>query len=60
MKNITIIINAAATEEADFKVLEQRVADAVRRIVNPSRCDEGLTSLAKVIVTDGVVTIDLR
>ena len=52
MKNMQILIHVTVTEEVDVSELRQRVADQIRKLSNPVREDEGITTINHVQITE--------
>lgn len=46
--NVTVNINIRITEDTDLEKLRERIADQVRKLSNPVRTDEGITSVQSV------------
>lgn len=53
--NIKIIVTASVAEGTDLKSLQKRIADQLRQISNPVRCDQGITVVSNILVTDGEI-----
>lgn len=52
MKNMQISISVTVTDEVDIPKLRQRVADQIRKLSNPVREDEGITTINHVHIIE--------
>jgi small-conductance mechanosensitive channel len=50
--NVTVNISIRITEDTDLEKLRERIAGQVRKLSNPVRTDEGITSVQSVTLSD--------